>query len=60
MVVGGGDSGSCYSCGGVNGWFYFLFFYFFRWWWPATASRGCGFAKKVVGFQRNEETKRKK
>ena len=55
MVVGGGDSGSC-SCGGVDGWFYFCF----QWWWPAVASCGCGFAKKVVGFQRNEETKRKK
>ena len=36
------------------------FFFFFQWWWPATASRGCGFAKKVVGFQRKGETKRKK
>ena len=54
MVVGGGDSGSCCSCGGVGGWFYFYFC--FRWWWPAAASHGCGFAKKVLGFQRKGET----
>lgn len=28
----------------------------FRWWWPVAASHGCGFAKKVVGFQRKGET----
>ena len=33
-----------------------FFFFFFQWWWPATASRGCGFSKKVVGFQRKGET----
>ena len=33
-----------------------FFFFFFKWWWPATASRGCGFSKKVVGFQRKGET----
>ena len=33
-----------------------FFFFFFKWWWPVTASRGCGFAKKVVGFQRKGET----
>ena len=27
MVVGGADSGSCCSCGGVDGWFYLLFFF---------------------------------
>ena len=36
------------------------FFFFFQWWWPATASRGCGFAKKVVGFQRKGETDKKR
>ena len=36
----------------VGGFIYF----FFQWWWPAVASRGCGFAKKVVGFQRKGET----
>ena len=36
--------------------FGFFFFFFFQWWWPATASRGCGFSKKVVGFQRKGET----
>ena len=35
-------------------------FFCFQWWWPVVASRGCGFAKKVVGFQRKGETKRKK
>ena len=55
MVVGGGggDNGSCCSYGDTSGWF---FFFFFQWWWPATASCGCGFAKKVVGFQRKGET----
>ena len=37
-----------------------LIFFCFQWWWPVVASRGCGFAKKVVGFQRKGETKRKK
>ena len=37
-----------------------FFFFFFQWWWPATASRGCGFAKKVVGFQRKGETDKKR
>ena len=33
------------------------FIYFcFRWWWPAMASHGCGFAKKLLGFQRKGET----
>ena len=33
------------------------FIYFcFRWWWPAAASHGCGFVKKVLGFQRKGET----
>ena len=33
------------------------FIYFcFQWWWPAAASHGCGFAKKVLGFQRKGET----
>ena len=27
MVAGGSDSGNCYSCGGVDGWFYLLFFF---------------------------------
>ena len=31
-------------------------FFCFQWWWPVVASRGCGFAKKVVGFQRKGET----
>ena len=35
-------------------------FFCFQWWWSVVASRGCGFAKKVVGFQRKGETKRKK
>ena len=35
-------------------------FFCFQWWWPVVARRGCGFAKKVVGFQRKGETKRKK
>ena len=26
MVVGGGDSGSCCSCGGAWGWFYLFLF----------------------------------
>ena len=52
MVMGGGDNGNCCSCGSTSRWFFF----FFQWWWPATASRGCGFSKKVVGFQRKGET----
>ena len=37
------------------------FIYFcFQWWWPAVASRGCGFAKKGVSFQRKGESERKK
>ena len=55
--MGGGDSGSCCSCGGTRSGFNF---FCFQWWWPVVASRGCGFAKKVVGFQRKGETKRKK
>ena len=37
-----------------------FFFYFFLWWWPAVVSRGCGFAKKVVGFQRKGETQERR
>ena len=37
-----------------------FFIFFFQWLWSTAASRGCGFAKKVVGFQRKGETKRKK
>ena len=33
-----------------------LFYFFFQWRWPVAANRGCGFAKKVVGFQRKGET----
>ena len=34
----------------------FIFIFCFQWWWPIAASCGCGFAKKVVGFQRKGET----
>ena len=38
----------------------FVFYFCFRQWWLAVASHECGFAKKVVGFQRKGETQRKK
>ena len=51
MVVGGDDSGSCCSCGGVDGWFYFFFVF-----------DGGGRQRLAVGvgLQRKGETERKK
>ena len=51
MVVGGDDSGSCCSCGGVDGWFNFFFVF-----------DGGGRQRLAVGvgLQRKGETERKK
>ena len=58
ILVVGVDNGSCCSCGGASRWFYFYFC--FRLWWPATASRKCGFTKKLVGFRERERQKNEK
>ena len=59
MVAGGSDSGNCYSCGGVDGWFYFLFFifYFFDGGGRQRLAVGVGLQRKWWVFKEMERQK---